>query len=528
MKIKYKKSLLAVILILIVAVIINRKVFLKESVVWEDCRNSKCQVKSVFRPDLSNSVPFFHINEIFKDKKSGIYRLSFYSKADKDSWIYVKYDSLSSEVLAKKIEIKASSDYVYHELPISFPGDYSNLLFEKENWKDGANIFLSSANVSLLNIENEASFGQLRPTVLGSQVQDKISQQQTNYSGSFPIDEKNISFGQVFQANENYISGVTFRMDVAKSFLMSSHQYILSLKEVDYDGEKITLSGNNLASLNFSVFGGIEKYREEDGDFFFPLTAFLEKGKYYFVGLDNSRVDTDPTDSLAFRGSKSEKSYESGTAAIIRKGAVSKVNGNLYFEIHTIGFETINGERLLYGSRIEDLGNGKGSYVYRPRGQYLDILDIDSCTATPIFNEEYKVITAENQNNNTYIYKFYTGYPINNFSLSAEKVRGGWKDVNIYYSLDKINWTEIPFTESSEDQSPPPDNQIDIKNNVNNQNNEEGNSEKEVFQIFNFSAPVSGSPKEMFLKVTYDPKSKLKSRYFGIKNLTFSAEFNYN
>jgi len=525
------KRYIAVFLVLLFTYFINQEIFTKKTITAEDCAGGKC-LSAKESLSLSDEIPFYYLDDELVGKEKGYYRLTFKAKSNKSAEILVKATTyLDEEENIGRLEVDSGQEFVYKELNFFFSGEHPNVLFEKENWTDGAEIYIQEANLSRLNINSEGQFVSLKPTVIGETKWDVFSENQIHDSSySFPwLREKKSSLGQVFKSNSEYITGITLNMDIIQTRRTSSKQYVLSLREVDYDGKDIKASDGNLASLNFSTAEALKKYRQSDGTFLFPLVAKLEKGKHYFLSIDNSKVNVGKNNFLSFRGSKEEDAYQEGSAAMKKGSQIYKIDGDLFFSVHSAQFKEIDGNRILSGAKIEDLG-GSGLYTYETKGLIQDLLDVELSSGGSLnFREDLRSFVNNVKGENDFVYKFYMRHPMKNFTFLAEKVRPGWNRVKILYSFDGQNWKDIPYMEKSEEEIKaeelPEEQTVElVEEDSGSEEDKDSKDEYQVSQIFDHTVAVKDKKNEVYIKVTYDADSPHKSKYFGVKNLKFRAE----
>lgn len=358
------------------------------------------------------------------------------------------------------------------------------------------------------------------------------------------LKESKVALGQVFQAKEPLISAVALKIDINKKLNPGSRQYVLSLREVEYDGEKISSPGPTITDLAFSI-SSIEKYRQADGAFLFPLFGRLEKDKYYLISLDNSKVDVSKQNYLEPLGSGESKSYLAGGAVVRKNKELTLASGDLYFKIYGANLNQENGVPILNGAKIEDLGQGLGRYSYATKGKYVDLFDLETATPGTEFSENDKVIYAPAKDNASFTYAVNTIYPISKLNFSATQLRSGWKAVKVSYSFDRQSWTDLPFSEgpdflpgfgtiSSADaigsdlkDAPSTDTSDGATDNSPGEDVSVGTIGGTV-QIFNADIVPTKEARAIYFKITYDQNDKSKGRFFALKNLKIMAELKMN
>lgn len=558
--IKTEKRLCLAATFVALAFFVNWTLYSTQKITSTSCVGGKCIPASAEKPQLSKGNGFFYVDDILKNSPSGYYRLAFMAKSDKSEKIIIKLNTYSEkESQIGEMTLDPSIDFQNQEVAFFLPGGFSNLLFLKEDASGPANIFIKNVGISQLNIKSPGEISTLKKTVIGETKTDSIDESQNDTSADFPwLKDPKTAIGQIFRAkSDHYISSVTLAMDVIQSANPSSRQYVLNLKEVSYDGEKISSAGPTIASALFSASSAVEKYRQADGNFNFPLFGALQKGKYYMITLDNSRVDVSDQNYLDLKGSKSENSYPDGSAMTKRSGTLIKIDGDMFFQIHGVDAHMENGVAILNGAKIEDLGGGVGKYSYKTNGDYSDLFDLSDFSLGTNFNSNSDVISAPAQGDSSFGYKVNTLYPINRMNFSAQQARADWKMAKISYSFDQNKWTDIPSSQISEnissqnigttDSSITGDTTTDntTTNGSSSTDNSDNNSSadnsagsinssgssgspiSENLQSFNFNIVPTVPVSTVYFKITYDPNDqRADATSFGIKDLNVTADLN--
>ncbi|NTU66693.1 MAG: hypothetical protein HGB08_02090 [Candidatus Moranbacteria bacterium] len=542
---EYTRHILAVI-VLVLAFSISQGLFTTQTIKTEDCTSGKC-AKVADVPNLSDENPFYYVDDILKDRNAGYYRLTYQLKTDKETHVAVKMATYSEKDQGlQDFDLAPSGEYRNKEILFQVDGTYPNVVFEKNDPKDGAGVFIKSVKLSQLGISSDAEFAALLPTVFGNVDTTLVDQSETKDSSyEFPwLKSPKTVIGQVFKADSDYLSGVSLKMNIVKGLDPGSREYSLFLKEADYDGVNVDDISSAIAEVRFSVGSDLDKYRQDDGSFRFPLYGPIEKGKLYMIGIDNSKVDVSDSNHLVLLGSKKESAYSDGSAFMKQGKNFYKIDGDLFFATYGAGFEEYDGQKLLSGASIEDSGKRKGMYAYATSGTFMDMADLDSSKGAS-FDSSKKIIIGSSKPGSEYVYRFHAGHPIFAISFQAEQARAGWNSVKAYYSFDNLNWQEIPSAEvagigdqsdtdvsSEDDSSQEPDSSDQSAGDS--QADDTDNSVSDTasgtagaqLQEFDFASQVSTSSKDVYLKIAYDPDSPQKSKYFGLKNLKFTAGFN--
>lgn len=485
------------ILVLLAVFALNRS-FPAEVITAGDCLGGDCKIESAI-PSLSNENPIYYVDEVFKSKgiQKEYYRLIFDISSNKDSEIEIlASDFLENEVSLKKIKLAESDQADFNESLFSVQGVYTNLTFKKINPNDGANIFINNVRVAKLDIKSDAELAKLIPTKRSTAKLYEIIQSQDKNSDTFSqLCEEKIIFGQIFKATDDYITAVALDMDIVKQGTGNGRKYDLDLRDVKYSEYEAEIKSDILASIDFDL-QSIEKYRREDGKFQFPIFSPLEKGRHYFIGLNNDRATADKLNCLKVKGSYMGDPYVDGLTVVKTKGATYTAPGDLYFTLYGPKFDSHKEKKFLFGSTIEGIGKNGGLFKYQVRNSVSNFIDLYSYSSDINHSDDNLTILGSTMMpESNFIYKFETIYPFKKFTLSGEKPNTDWHEAIIQYSYDKENWKEVPI-------------------------NTEGESSK-----FNIAISEEYAKSLVFIKIM--PSGEIdenKKDKYGIKNFKFEAE----
>jgi hypothetical protein len=480
------------------------KAFPAEVVSSQKCSGGSCPV-ALENPVLGSEKPIYYVNDIFKSQEGEYYRISFQERSAQDASISIKLaTALDSYQDIKTVSLKKSFKDMPQEVIFRSSGQFTDIVFKKNNPGDNADVSISNVLATKLNVSNENEFANFRETVRGEIDTDISDQKQIENSKSFSqLAEPNI-LGQVFKPQSDYISAVSFDMDIIKQGGSGGKKFRLELRDVDFDGEVADVGPDTLASLSFSL-ADLDKYRQEDGKYKFPLFFKLDQRKYYFIGFNSGRADSNQFNYIKIKGSGDSDSYAKGKAVVKHNGKTFSVGGDLYFETFGLKFKEVQGRKILMGAVIEDIGKGQGKYTYQPRGSIYDLADLESATEDLSFDSSKNIINGStlSERNSGYVYKFDTIYPFKKITITAQQADISWEQANFSYSLDGEEWHPVPSY---------------MKNEVLDPKLEIGQCE-----AFNLILNTSSPKKEIFLKV--EPKEKIEGdKNYGIKNLKIEAD----
>lgn len=473
----------------------NKNFFQDFTITSEECHGGKCLALPT-DSSLSDKNPVFYINDIVKTEEGAYYRLIFEEKVDSNTLVNISLAKATDEEMEiKSPEFKKSDDFVIQEIVFRASDKFSDLIFQKNNLKDNANIWVRNVNISKLNIFSEKKFASLTPSIIGKINVNQLAVSQIGSDKRFSqLKESNIILGQIFKAENDYISGVAFDIDVTKIDNRGGKKYRLELRTADWDGKTAEIKKEILSSLSFTI-DDLEKYRQNDGKIRFPMLSQVEPGRTYFIGINNDHVETDRFNYLTMKGSSDSK-YESGTSVIKRAGQTYQIGGDLCFSVYGAEYKKIGNERVLAGAVIEDIGLGQGMYIYKTSGFQSDFTDLESHSMDIKFNEGKNVISGSTNNSDSYImYKFNTIYPFKRITFNARLADLTYSNAKVFYSFDKDNWQEVP------------------------------ESFLNKIQIFNYTLDNKNlARKEIYFKITFDPNDPTDAKSYGLSNLKIEGE----
>lgn len=534
-----EKRIFLALVFLALAFFVNQALYSSWKKTVASCAGGKCVTISSEKPQLSKGDNFYYVDDLLKNKPSGFYRLTFQEKSVKNEKIILKLNTYSEkENKIGELNFGASGNFQSQEMFFFLPEGFDSLLFQKENSDEDSDIFIKEIGMTKLNVDDQKDLLTLKKTIIGKTEANSVNESQNISSDSFQeLKEKKSVVGQVFRASDDRITAVSLNIDINKSLNPGSRQYVLSLKKAKYDGENVSTDGPAIADAAFSV-GSIEKYRQNDGTFLFPLYAKLEKNKYYLLSLDNSKVDVDSKNYLEVKGSNDVDSYLNGSAVVKKNKDLYVFNGDLYFKIYGASFSQENGAKILNGAKIEDLGKGVGKYSYETKGKFIDLLDLENSSEGTEFSDSLKVITAPAKDSASFSYAVNTIYPVKKMNFSASQLKAGWKKVKVDYSFDGENWTSLPFSNKTENAIGSADDAENIDNQDSSDGEDSANGDssdnsaensggaiaEEMVQSFDYDIIPTKEIKTIYFKVSYDPNDTSKARSFALKNLKITAD----
>lgn len=372
------------------------------------------------------------------------------------------------------------------------------LQFVKKDVTKSSVITLSNITLSRLNVESTKELTNLKPTIYGGTVTDRITIENNQPSSKgFTFNRKNQLIGQVFTAPEELLSGIDLNLEIIGSGGLGN--YFLEVRQIEEKDGKPIIGLDRMAYYYFDTTKLLDlKYAKNS--YHFPIAAKLTTGKKYFIGLNNEQVHFGIYDNIRLH-------YADGNT----NGYGIKINGkrsaslnSFFFRLYGVDQVKLNSQPLLTSSSIEDLGAGIGHYHYRASRKNTDFIDVDWSSSlvgnpTVYYDNVTAGISAEVENGNQFGYHFIFNHRLDKLKFKLSRTGGDGYLPIVAYSLDQKNWDEVHFAKDAltgEYQS-------GIEQNVS------GN----------------GLTTEFYLKISYEKTSELSSsNLFGIKDLELNAD----
>lgn len=426
--------------------------FPAEVITSESCAGGACE-QMIKAPSLSDANLKYFQNDVFASNEGEFYRLTFRSRSNKDTIISLKAtDILDREKILKSFDLKKSEQDNFQEVIFGTNRKYTDFLFEKE--ADGAEVLISDLRITRLNVKNEAELAKILPTIFGEIDSSVIIQSQPKNDLVFrQLIEPKIILGEVFKAEKDFITEIEVDFNIIKQGEGSGGKYEFVLKEASFDFFVPEVKSDSLVSVKFSS-ADVERFRQPNGKFRFPVYKKVSAGEYYFFGINNDRSDADQFNHLEIRGTAETGDYSDGSVAVKKSGETFSALGHLYFNVFGIAWKEYAGKRILLGETLEDLSGGRIIFKYQPSEKQSAMADLDSFIGEVSFDEKKKTIMggveAEKPKGN-FTYKLETPFPFNNLKVFAQKNNPEWLKVNLSYSLDGKKWENIPEKAGSEE-----------------------------------------------------------------------------
>lgn len=449
------------------------------------------------------------------------YRLNVSMRADPDASSNQSQEkeklsvALQSEFGVKKeigkLSAPIAEQCIHQEIIFESTGPFNQIILTPiESTSD--KIYMSDLSFTRLAISNLDEAAALKASVQG------ITENKPDFvigPGSRAVlhkfDYKNEeTYGQVFKADNEYLSSVGMKLKIkGKGGLVS---FFVQLREAKLVEGKFQIDPRIIQTTEFHPYDP-QSYVDNEGIWRFPLPAHLEKGKYYFVGINNLNSQSDYFNNLSLIGTKGESGRESYAGAIGTDNFIEP-EGELYLKLYTSVYTLAEGERVLPRVKFEDVGDF-GRYQYRSGVTSDSLLDLYSASENKngrvFFDGKTNAILGYAQNDIDYVYKFNMLYPIKEVDLSLNDLGENYVRPLIYYSFDNKNWQKVDQIPEKKGSKLENDNSKDP--NIVNPKQYGG-------KIF-----ASGSSKEFYIKVTYNSATVgLKEGLFGVKNLTVAGK----
>jgi|GEM_PF-5958191 len=329
-------------------------------------------------------------------------------------------DDLGNMTTVSSINVPINSDsFTSNDLTFTADGLYQNLILQKTDPDSQSEIFIKDIHLVRLEGSNP-----IKPSFVGAfyestQVENFDALNANKY---IILDKKNITVGQTFTAQSDYLTGVTLKLHFRGNG--GNGEYHLAVREVT-NGK---VSDNDLAELDFNNPASDTLYQIGAGVYRFPISAKLTQGKEYLISIDNKNVQANFLNALEVCKTNNSALDSNGQlVSVNQKDEIENGTGDVYVKYDFADQPTYNGERANFGDTFDDLGNGAGDYNYNKNN--LDIF-------------EFK--------NDSVVYKIDTFYPFKMlYSMIGLNTVQFNNDYHFYYSFDDKNWQEIFETEQA-------------------------------------------------------------------------------
>lgn len=343
------------------------------------------------------------------------------------------------EQLIDNIKLAVPTKIISREIKFTSELDASKLIIKHNDSRTTGELTISNVRSYNLSL-GKAGLDGLKPTISGgSNTLNAVfgTAADNNFSGKFPFvfTRKKQSIGQIFSSNYEQISSV----DLALSWRGTggSGNYLVELREVKDGGHYSDVLSHyyfNQETLQDNLIGA-NTYR-------IPLAANLEKGKKYIVCINNNNVTFNLINTLEV-GSTNSKDNELPKAIINVSDKKTNLDRPLFLKINEWNWFKFEGDRVLNGAIIQDLGNGVGQYSYESIGESTDFLDLDRSDPYTLFDNSVNGIITPAKEGNSFYYKFNTVYPYRIMKVILNQdIPGVSKDL-LSYSYDGESWTPI-------------------------------------------------------------------------------------
>ncbi len=446
----YNIRYVLVLLIFISVFLINSELSQKEKGLSANCSGKNCAIPTK-TSTLSDEKPEVFVPDIIISKPDYYYRLVIGGSVDHETTLVVSVSN--SATLDQKeigtLKVGQDEEFFREEFVFETEKKYNGLVLQKKNKNDGADILVKDLKITRLNIKSDREVASLEESILGRSPSNKVFIEQLESNIEFTqLKKKSTVFGQVFRAESDNISGVVFDIDVVKNDNRDGKKYKLELRRVIMEDDIFSMQKGLVANFDFKV-NEIESYRQSDGKVKFPIYSMLEKGEYYFVGINNKNIDVDSQNYMIMKGSVNNRYSDGASIEKKNKDSLYIANGDLYFKIYGAELEKYRSGQMLLGMLLEDLGGGRGSYLYKSLGYPEEIFDLFSSSGDISFNEEKKILFGNASDMNSYFeYKFDTRYPFRKFQVRASQPDSNWGKVHLFYSYDYVKWKELEYDNS--------------------------------------------------------------------------------
>lgn len=453
--------------------------------------------KEIEQMSLYSEQPILSFDSIFQSDENYFYRLLIKYKSNKQvkANIYLS-GPLEQEIKVKEIIFEPADEFGYNEQIIQTPGRYTNVIIKLVDENEQGKVIIPEIKANKLQITQIQQIKDLRPLIVGNTVENEheVGYLDSDLDKYTHLSQKETTLGQVFLADFDYITSVMFDIGMVGSG--GEGKYQLTLQEATKQGNRFIINKEAIYKMKFTPCS-LQKFQTIENYVQFPLIAKVEKGKYYFIGINNNSVFVNDSNYLVLKGNEN---YSSDDKGIITKNKNQTINpsGTLFFSVKGSDYKLEKSARILIGQKIEDIGQGSGVLTFKTSDSATDFINLNQYTQDVNYSPKNKAISGQVNKNSFFEYNIESLYPLSTVHITANKPRSDWNNFILMYSFDHVSWHKVPFMGGENNQL------VDYYF-----NNEEKNS-------------------NIYIRVMPDLSSKEKYKRYGIKNLIIRGKLSIN
>lgn len=302
------------------------------------------------------------------------------------------------------------------------------------------------------NLEESLSITKIRATLLNiSNMADVHSLQSTIYASNTVADLPLISLDSNAASFSLKIDGSVAR--VTQPFKMTTQSVIGG---VVLPAQKIGDGGNGQFSVQIDDSQNKVVYRksyqtvkisslfnEEKGRIDIPVEAYLSPGDYNFT------ISFERSGFSKRHGWELEGSNGGESGVYINRAHKKTLPGSLDMSLITVSQQIVNGVGLPSGTIVEDLGNGKYSFIYNfqdSSNSYLDYLLSLSSPDEVVggFEQQFGgIVGVSSKKMSPVVLRYNFPFPAEKVSIGGRLI-GGWANPGLLYSLNGNKWDALP------------------------------------------------------------------------------------
>jgi hypothetical protein len=322
------------------------------------------------------------------------------------------------------------SAFSYYEYNFRAPADASHmdLSFSGASLHD---VYIDDVKIIPLDINNQKDLSTITVTAIGNSQSAKMGESQlSKIKTSDALKNQKTLLGQVFTSPADNITGVSFAL--TKKGDGGIGEYSVELR--NFDEKSQTVSGEKIAIATF------KSDAITSDTTVIPLFAQIEKGKKYWIGINNTGVKINKDHHLVVGQAENMTAYPKGDGFAWLGGekTFTKIN-DLYFTVYYAEHVKMDNAVISYGETLYDLGRGKSRAYY-----HMDPVDgsniIDLYAQNNIIIDKWKNISLRGDG-------AYIVYKIGVNGKKIDKVIFEniffHNNISISISSDEKKWTEI-------------------------------------------------------------------------------------
>ncbi|NTW13976.1 MAG: hypothetical protein HGA31_03020 [Candidatus Moranbacteria bacterium] len=387
------------------------------------------QTEAVRFPDLDHVATSKVYDDVLDSHVGDAYRVIIRAEANDVTDVKLVSRALDGRSMDVSSFTLPKGTPTYREAVFFTDGEYRDIVVglteqgaaDNPQWND-TQVFIDRLSVTRLSVKTPAEASRLQSTLFGipQETMQYLPAHQTG-SEDDSFGKSKVNFGQFFQPTKENFSGIRFRAGLAGTGGAGS--YVAEIRECT----DVACSLSTAKVLDKVAFtgDGLAQYKTAGSDVYeLPLSALVDTGKLYYVGISAAGVKVDNTNFLLFR----------------------KIGGEDAAKNSFFGAAYLKKADILPTASIQDIGNTY-RYEYRMMNDESGVLDVYDSTGKVKFNKTLGGVAMSQNKDASMAFRINTIYPIVSMRVSAEGIDTKAGQFVMEYSLDEAQWTDLPYAQ---------------------------------------------------------------------------------